>query len=531
MMLLSYFRFRKMFFLVFLVFLLLSLIIGCSTNDGPSSSKEIEGDNTQTFRIGSPWTPESLDPLQAGWLVLRIGLVDTLVSVDYNAELVPGLATSWHVSDDGLKWTFILKEGVLFHDGTPFNAEAVDFSLKRVIEEGSMLKEVPIKSIEVENEYTFVITIEEPFAPLASYLSKGDTAPFSKNSLNEKGEIEKLIGTGPYKFDSWVPNQEVTLIKNEQYWGKVPQIHKVIYKGIPEATTQIMMLKNGELDMARLLPADQVAQLKNNLDIQVHTEGILRNRNIVLNTQKEPFNDIKVRKAINYAIDKQAISEYVMAGIDEPAKGPFPSISPWSNSKVEGYDYNPNKAKELLAQTGWQDTDNDGVLDKGGKRFEVNLLTYFERAELPPMAEVIQNQLKQIGIQVNVQVLESGGSQAVRERGDFDMYLVARALGFIPDPSFYLVSDFHSSNTGGKGWGAYGYSNQELDELLQVGQVTMDVEKRHQIYNKVQEIIVDETPVIFISNYSNVIATRSNVKGYRIHPTESSFHLENITLK
>jgi peptide/nickel transport system substrate-binding protein len=528
----NHIKLQKNWFIVPFVFLLLlSMITGCTTNEVTVPSDDENDKNSHAFIIGSPWTPKNLDSLQAGWLVLRIGLVDTLVSVDYNADLVPGLAKSWHVSDDGLKWTFKLQEGVSFHDGTPFNAEAVKFSLQRVIEDGAMFKQVPIKSIEAKNDHTVVITTKEPFAPLPAYLSKGNTAPISKNSLNEKGEFEKLIGTGPYQFDAWVPNQEVTLVKNEHYWGKVPKIDKVIYKGIPEATTRIMMLKNGELDMARLLPADQVAQLKGNPDIQVHTEAILRNRSIVLNTLRAPFDDIKVRKAINYTIDKQAIADYVMAGIDEPAKGPFPSISPWANSDIKGYPYKPDKAKQLLSQAGWQDTDNDGVLNKDGKRFEIDLITYFERAELPPMAEVIQSQLKQIGIQVNVQVLESGGSQALREKGDFDMYLVGRALGFIPDPSYYLISDFHSDNTGANGWGAYGYSNQQVDQLLEEGQVTMDVEKRRQIYNEVQQIIVDETPVIFISNYANVIATRSNVEDYRIHPTESSFHLENITIR
>jgi peptide/nickel transport system substrate-binding protein len=527
----NHMTFRRILFLVSSLVFLLSMATGCSTNDTAIANKDGQDQNTQVLRIGSPWTPESMDPIQAGWLILRIGLVDTLVGVDYNADLVPSLATSWHVSEDGLKWTFELQKEVSFHDGTPFNAEAVKFSLERVIEKGSMLKGVPIQSIEVKDDHTVTITTEEPFAPLPSYLTKGDTAVISKSSLNEKGEIAKLVGTGPYKFDSWIPNQEVTLVKNEQYWGKVPQIHKVIYKGIPEATTRIMMLKNGELDMARLLPADQVAELRSNPNIQVHTGPILRNRNIILNMTKEPFDDIKVRQAINYAINKQAISEYVMAGIDEAAKGAFPSISSWANPKVIGYDYNPGKAKELLSQAGWKDTDQDGVLDKNGKKLEMKMITFFERAELPPMAEVIQNHLKQVSIQVNIQVLESGGSQALREKGDFDLYLVARALGFVPDPSYYLISDFHSSNTGAKGWGAYGYNNPQIDELLQQGQVTMDTEKRHQIYNRVQELIVDESPVIFISNYANVIATRSNIEGYRIHPTESSFHLENLIIK
>ena len=523
-----HFKLKKIALIVSVLFIsvILSITItGCASNQNNTGEED-----AQSLVIGSPWTPKVLDTVKAGYLPLRIGMVDTLVSVNYDAEISPGLAESWKVSGNGLEWTFKLKEGVKFHDGTPCDAEAVKWSLERVLQKGTLLKDVPLKAIEVKDENTLVITTKEPFAPLPAYLAKGEAAPISKNSLNEKGELEKLIGTGPFKFDSWIPNQEVTLVKNKEYWGEVPQLDKVVYKGIPETATRMMMLKSGELDMARLLPADAVEQLKSNTEIKVLTSPILRTRTVIFNLLKEPFNDLKVRKAVNYAIDRKAIVEHIMAGVDMPAKGAFPPTSPWANKDIEGYPYNLEKARQLLAEAGWKDTDNDGILDKNGKPLKIDLITYTERASLPPTAEVMQEQLKKVGIQINLRISEWGGCEAASEKGDFDMFLLARNLGFLPDPSYYLMSDYHSSNTG-KGSGAYGYNNKRVDELVEQAQVTMDLQKRHNLYNEVQEIIVDETPVIFLNHYVNVIAVQSNVHGYKVHPTESCFHLENVYFK
>ncbi|MDO9573385.1 MAG: ABC transporter substrate-binding protein, partial [Candidatus Contubernalis sp.] len=452
----------------------------------------------------------------------------TLVVVDHDVNLVPGLAKSWEVSDDELKWTFYLQEGVKFHDGTPLNAGAVKWSLERVMEEGTLLKDVPIKSIEAPDDSTLVIVTEEIYAPLDAILAKGEAAPISKNSLDEKGDFKETIGTGPFKLSSWMPGQEVELVKNEYYWGKVPSLDKVVYKGIPEATTRIMMLENNELDVAQILPADMVDQLESNPNINVYTQPILRTRLIILNSVKEPFNDVRVRKAVNYAINRESIVEHVLAGVDVTAKGPFPSTAPWADDNLEGYPFDLEKAKTLLAEAGWEDTDNSGIIKKDGEPFTIDFLTYSTRAELPPMAEVIQDQLKKVGIQANIQVLEWGACSALLEEGKFDMLLMGRNQGFAADPSYYLMSDFHSTNTGSAG--AYGYSNQRVDELIELGQNITNTQERYNYFNEVQEIIVDETPIVFLSHYVNVTAVRSNVQGYQEHPTESCFHLENVYL-
>ncbi|RJX24760.1 MAG: ABC transporter substrate-binding protein [Dethiobacter sp.] len=518
--------------LLLLLLVMCLLISGCGGNKVPQE-KSAEGESPQEkipqeLVIGSPWTPKELDPVSAGWLVLRIGLVDTLVAIDYDINLVPGLAKSWEISSDELEWTFKLEEGVKFHDGTPLNAEAVKWSLERVMEKGTLFKDVPIKSIEARGDYTLTIVTEELFAPLAAILAKGEAAPVSKNSLDANGEFKEIIGTGPFMLSSWIPDQEAVLVRNDDYWGKIPTLDKVVYKGIPEAATRIMMLENKELDVAQILPADAVEQLEANPEIKVYTKPILRSRVIVLNMLREPFNDLRVRKAVNHAIDRESIVKHIMAGVDVAASGPFPPTTPWVNKNLQGYPYDLEKAKTLLAEAGWKDSDNSGIIKKDGKPFTVDLITYSTRAELPPMAEVIQDQLKKAGIQVNIQVLETGAAQSLREEGKFDMYLLARNLGFAPDPSYYLMSDFHSKNTGGKGWGAYGFNNKHVDELIELTQRTTNLQERKKYFAKLQEIIVDETPVMFLNHYVNVTAVRSNVQGYNEHPTESCFHLENI---
>lgn len=499
------------------------LLAGCGGGPGASGSQELI--------IGSPWTPSNLDPAVSGWLGLRLGMLDTLVAVDHDINLVPGLAESWEVSGDGLEWTFKLVEGVKFHDGTPCHAEAVKWSMERLQEEGSLFNDVPIASFEARGEYELVIRTTEPYAPMPAVLSKGEAAPIAKSSLDGDGGFKELIATGPFKFSSWVPDQEVVIVRNEEYWGKVPTLSKVTYKGIPEAATRIMMLENQELDIAQILPADAVDQLEANPGLDVVTMPILRTRKITLNLEREPFDDLRVRKAVNYAIDREAITKHVMAGIDITARGPFPPVTPWANDSITGYPYDLEKAKSLLADAGWVDVDNSGILKRDGRPFSVSLITYSTRAELPPMAEVIQDQLKKAGIEVKIQVLDTGATQALREEGNFDMYLLARNLGFAPDPSYYLMSDFHSSNTGGQGWGAHGYRNSRVDDLIVQTQLAFDSQERKANFDKVQEIIVDEAPVMFLNHYVNVSATGSRVQGYKEHPTESSFFLQDVYLK
>jgi peptide/nickel transport system substrate-binding protein len=508
--------------------LLSSIMLGCIGRETQKSTAQKSTTQVeQVLTVGSPWDPMTLDPHKSGYIPLRVGITETLVDVDYNIGLIPGLAKSWEVSDDKLTWTFNLREGVNFHDNTPFNAYAMKSSLDRAMKEAA-LKKVPIDSIYAKDDYTLIITTKEPFAPLPAYLAKGESAPISNSSFNDNGEVIKPVGTGPFKFDSWKVKEEIVVVKNDGYWNDTKsRLDKVIYKAVPNAITRTMMLKGGELDVAQIIPPDAIKQLKSP-DVQVSTKSIARVRMIVFNTQKEPFKDMKVRQAVNYGINREDIVKYVLDGVGEPARGLFPPIAFWANKDIEGYPYNIEKAKQLLAEAGWKDTDGDGILERDGIKFNIVLVTYPERAELPPTAEVIQGQLKKLGIVVELKVLQTDAANELRNNGEFDMCLVGRGLLFVPDPDDNMMQDYHSDYTLEKGWGAYGYKNERVDELLEKGRVTFDTGERKKIYDEIQEILVDEAPVAYLNYYVNVDAMKSNVHNYNMHPIEQSFHLETV---
>ncbi len=515
---------RKKIAIVVCLVLLSGIMLGCI-------EQETRPKSSQILTVGCQWTPKTLDVHASGFLPLRLGITETLVGVDYDIGLVPGLAESWEVSDDKLTWTFHLRKGVKFHDGTPFSAYAMKSSLDRALKE-AVLKKVPVDSIKAKDDHTLVITTKEPFAPLPAYLAGGESAPISNSSFNEKGEVIKLVATGPFKFESWKVKEEMVVVKNKECWGDTkPKLDKVIYKGVPEAITRIMMLKGGELDIAAIIPPDAIKQLESNPDIQVLTKPIARVRMITFNTQKEPFNDIKVRQAVSYGINREDLIKYVLDGVGEPARGLFPPVAFWANKDIKGYPHDIEKAKQLLVEAGWKDSDGNGILDRDGREFKIVLVTYPERAELPPTAEVIQSQLKEIGIKVELKVLQVDAANELRNKGEFDMCLVGRGLLFVPDPDDNMMQDYHSDYTFKKGWGAYGYKNERVDELLEKGRVTFDTGERKSIYDEIQEIIVDEAPVAYLNYYVNVDAVKSNVHGYKMHPNEQSFHLETVYLE
>ncbi|UMZ72942.1 ABC transporter substrate-binding protein [Natranaerofaba carboxydovora] len=517
--------------LLSMLVIITTALVGCGSGEGEDSqqtSEDGEADNHLT--IGGPWFPERLDPVRDATMSQRLGILDTLVSVNYENELVPGLADEWDVSENGLTWTFTLREDVEFHDGTELNAKAVEKSIQRLKEEGTLFADVPIEDINAVDDYIIEITTSEYFAPLPSYMTKGETAPISKKSIDENGDFKDLIATGPYEFKEWEQDQQITIVKNENYWGEVAEVEEITYKGISEASTRNMMLRNNELDIAQILPADMAEELENYDDIEKYTEPIMRARTLTFNKNKELFQDLEIRRAISHAIDKEAIVEHIMAGIDKPANGPFPEVSEWASEDMEDYSYDVDKAEELLESAGFEKND-EGELIRDGEKLSIEIVTYPERAELPDIAEVLYSDLSQIGIDVNLNIVEYGQAEELRNQGEFDLYLMSRNLGFIPDPGLYFMDDYHSKNTEGSGYGAYGYKNEDLDELLEKANSSQDMEERREIYKQAQEVIVDDVPVIFLNHYVNVDAVSSNIQGYKMHPLENTFGLNYLSIE
>ncbi|MFW5838039.1 MAG: ABC transporter substrate-binding protein, partial [Desulfovibrionaceae bacterium] len=472
----------------------------------------------------------TLDVQKSGYVFKRLGVVDNLVEVDENLKLVPGLAESWSVSPDKTTWTFKIRNGVRFHDGTPLTAGAVKASLERLQDVGSLLKAIPLKSIDAADDRTLVLTTTEPFAPLAAYLAMGETAPLAASSFDASGEVVKPVGAGPFVFESWKAKDEVVTTRNDDYWGPKAKVSKVVYRCVPDAVTRLAMFRAGDLDIAQILPPEAIDSLKASGKFEIMSTPIGRCRMTSLNLAREPFSDPRVRKAVNLAVNRGDLVKYVLEGVGEAATTLYPPMVYWANDKLAGFPYDPAEARKLLDEAGWVDADGDGIREKGGKALKIKLVTYPERAALPPTAEVMQAQLREAGFDVELVVTQVDAANDMRNRGDFDMFLVGRGLLFVPDPDYNLMKDYYSANTVKSGWGAYHYKNAEVDRLLLQGRVEFEPAKRKAIYDQVQALLMQDSPMVYLNYYVNVDAVAKGVQGYRMHPTESSYHLETVSL-
>ncbi len=249
-----------------------------------------------------------------------------------------------------------------------------------------------------------------------------------------------------------------------------------------------------------------------------------------LNMAEGPFTDILVRKAANMAVNRDDLVRYVLEGVGESATTLYPPMVYWANKEVKGYKFDQAGAKEMLEKAGWKDSDGDGVREKNGTPLKIKLVTYPERAALPPTAEVVQAQLKDVGFDAELVVTQVDAAHSIRESGDFDMFLVGRGLLFVPDPDYNLMKDYYSENTVASGWGAYHFSNPKVDELLLKGRSVFDQSKRKAIYDEVQAILMKEAPMMYLNYYVNVDAVAKGIDGYTMHPTESSYHLETVSV-
>jgi len=501
---------------IILALFLGGLMVGGCTAESPENA---------VFIFASPWVPTSIDTTVEGYTFTRLGVAETLVGVDYDNNLVPMLAKSWSVSDDGLTWTFQLRDDVKFHDGTPLTAEGAKTSLERTFRKATEYKTLPIDDISAIDEYTLEITTTKPFAPLIGYLAGDRSAIIAPGSLDDNDEVIEPIGTGPFMFDSWVPKESVTALKFDDYWGTKPNLEKVIYMGVPEEKTRESMLRAGDADLAWLLSPDRVQEMENDPDYKVYTQTrIGRVNQLMLNTKKTPLDDVRVRTAICMAIDRDIICKSLMEGVVPPAAGPFSLELSWADQDLKPISYDIDKAKSLLDEAGWSDVDQDGVREKDGKDLELALFTYTTRPELPPIAEAIKDQLGNAGIKVSITQLDTTGIAAQAKEGKVDTYLCSRSVFWYNDPDSW-AADFLP----GSSYQPYiNYSPQDLVDLIQKGRETMDNEERKKIYDQLQEMILEDSPVAYITYYTNVAVTRSNVNGYREHPTEFSYHLENV---
>lgn len=432
-------------------------------------------------------------------------IYDRLVEQDTDMNVIPGLAEKWEQVDD-VTTVFHLREGVKFHNGEPLKASDVKFSLDRMKKSPQVSHIIgAIESVEVVDDKTVKIKTAKPFGALTSHLAHTAASILNEKAVKESGDAygQKPVGTGPYKFSNWQAGDRIVLVANEDYYKGVAPTKTVIFRNIPEGTNRTIGLETGEVDIAYDLEPVDKDMVRNHKKLDFVEEPSLSMTYLGFNTKKAPLDKVQVRQAIAYAIDVDSIVEAVYQGGAVKANSPIGPKVFGHNPNAKNYEYNPEKAKELLAAAGYK----DGL--------KIKLWTN-DNPIRRDIATIVQDQLKQVGIDVTIETLEWGAYLDGTARGDHDMFI----LGWVSvtgDADYGMYPLFHSSTHGGAGNRSF-YSNAQVDELLDKGKNSVNPEERKEAYIKVQEIVQEEVPVFTIAYPSDNVGKQKNVKNFKMHP-------------
>lgn len=496
-----------------------------------------EGEQVLVFARGGD--SESLDPSSTtdgeSSRVTR-QILETLLTFEEDSfELEPGLAHDWEVSDDGLNYTFYLEEGVTFHDGTDFNAEAVKTNFERWADpeheygfadenyvysmygtmfggfqgdDGHVIEEINVVG---DHEIEFVLS-----QPLGFFLQNMAMSYFgitSPAAFEEYGpEInENPVGTGPFQFVSWSKDDSIVLEKFENYRiDGMPKLDEVVFEVIPDNAARLIALRSGEIDIMDGLNPDDAAGIESEEGLELYTRAENNVGYVGFNTQKEPLDQVEVRQAINYAIDKQSIADALYAGYANTAKNMLPPSYMGYNDEVEAYEYDPERAQELLAEAGYE----DGM--------EIELWTMpVARPYMPDpetVSEIVQNNLAEVGIEVEIVREEWAPYLEKTLQGEQEMFMLGWS-GTNGDPDYFLSSLLHGSNVGSSN--RTFYQNDEVDELLDQAKRSVDQDERAAFYQEAQALISEDSPTATLVHSTPVLATTSDVLNYVPHPSTS----------
>ncbi|MCR4392677.1 MAG: glutathione ABC transporter substrate-binding protein [Candidatus Acetothermia bacterium] len=462
--------------------------------------------------------PESLDPNKitsapAGMVLTHIA--QTLLLMTEDLQVAPLLAESWTISEDNLTVTLYLRKGVLFHDGTPFNADAVKVNLERFRKATYAFLLFPrVQTIDVVDEYTVRFNLDKPFAPLISHLTHNFVAMVSPKQIAELPEgkdIMEPIGTGPFKFDRWVRGDHVRIVRNDAYWGQKPYLDSVVFKVVPSDATRLVLLETGEVHAIMRVPPLDAPRVATTKGLEVVRVPSVRTIYIAFNYQKPPFTDVRVRQAINYAVDKEAIVKEILGGMGGVSDAPIMPLI-FGYTPQTPYEYDPEKARQLLAEAGFPKGFKCTLYHPTGR--------YMKDAAI---AEAVQAYLAEVGIQAELITMEWAAYLAFLRKpvteATFDMFMLGWGCVTL-DADYGLFPLFHTSEWAPVGSNRSFYSNPTVDSLLELGRVEPDPVSRKAIYASVLNVLWEDAGWLFLHYEGQINAQRTVAKGLVHHPRE-----------
>ncbi|MBP9958123.1 MAG: ABC transporter substrate-binding protein [Synergistaceae bacterium] len=485
--------------------------------------------------------PPQLDPHMATDTTsarTALCMFDTLVTNSNDGQkILPWLAEKWDVSKDGMVWTFKLRKGVRFHKtteggkptangGREVTADDWKWSFERMIRDKSPRayfidcvagydemaagKAKTWSGIKAVDKYTLQFTLKKPFAPFLSVLAYNSLVVVPKEDVTKWGKNFSFhpVGSGAFSFDTWKQDQKLTLKKNPNYWRKdakgkqLPYLDAFEMVIIPDGTVAWEEFKKGNIDMMREVPDRLVKDARKLLGKNLLEGPQPGTYYYGFNMSKPPFKgNKKLRHALNYAVDRKRINDLVLEGLFFPAKGILPPSMPGYNKNLKGYEYNPEKAKQLMKEAGFP----NGI--------EVTLQIN-QNIRHKAVGEAIQAQLAELGIKANIKVVDWGVHLDMLDRGESEMYRMGWVVDYL-DPDNFLFVNLHSSNFGAKGNYSF-YKNPEADKLMEQGRIETNHAKRMAIYQKAEQLIVDDAPWVFLFHYYNNVATQKWINGAKL---------------
>ncbi len=477
--------------------------------------------------VGQIAEPKSLDPAvdtAVNDFRILMNVYDGLVRYKPGTlQPEPALAKSWDISDDGLTYTFHLRDGVKFHDGSPFNADAVKFNFDRMLNKDDPYYDTgpfplafffsSIDTVTVVDDLTVKFKLKQPYAPFLSNLAYPTGLIVSPTAVKKYGKDygRHPSGTGPFKFEEWDSNTKVVVTRNADYWDGAPKLEAVVYRPITDANTRVAEMLSGGIDLMVEVPPDNLKQFSNNDAFKVYEQAGPHVWFLILNTKDGIFSDKRARQAVNYAINKKALVDDVLQGTARVAAGPTPPAFAWAHDdSLKPYPYDPAKAKELLKAAGDEGKELTFYVTEGGSGM------------LDPMAmgTAIQADLDKVGLKVKIKTFEWNtflGEVNPGLKGKADMAEMAWMTND-PDTLPYLTLRTGAFPDKG-GFNSGYYSNPKVDKLLEEARTSTDQAERAKLYKQMQVIVHDDAPWAFIANWKQNAVATSAVKGFSLQPS------------
>ncbi|MFD1929167.1 glutathione ABC transporter substrate-binding protein [Sporosarcina siberiensis] len=529
------------------IILLLSMVLGAcaggtdsedTTSKEPSKEpdKEVVDETTEEPEEGGDLVlavhtdASTLDPSGSNDVPstnVQYNIFENLVKRDDDNNIVPSLAESWEAIDE-TTFEFKLRQGVKFHDGEDFNAEAVKASLDRILDPEVASSKFNtfnmITSVDIVDEFTVRIVTEYPFSPILAHLSHSGGAIISPKSVEadyaamdngeEAGSVIAFnpVGTGFFKFESWEPGDEIKLIRNEDYWGDKAHVDSVTFRVIPESATRNSDLERGFVQIVDPVQPSEVEALNSSDFATVLQTPSTALTHLGFNTERAPFDNVKVRQAITMMVNKQEIIDGVYEGFAIPADGPLAPKSFGYDPDVIGLEYNVEEAKKLMSEAGHADG------------FKATIWTN-DNPQRIDMAVILQDVLKELKIDITVEQMEFGAYLDKLRSGEHDMYMLSWGNS-LADADNGLYSLFHSTVIGVPPNAVF-YGTDVIDDLLNKGRLASDPEERMTIYKEAQKVLIEDAPMIYLNHPEYLTGISNTITGFKVD-SSNTYLLQDV---